>query len=174
MDLDCLNKADPDTFTKQLDGIFEHSPWIARKAADKRPFSSIEELYQAMVSVVQEASPEEKNKLIEAHPRLGGSGKMTAESRREQEGAGLRRLKGGEADSFTRLNLEYEKRFDFPFIMAVRGLTKQEIYAAMKERISRSKAQESKTAINEICKIARFRLEDKFSSESDQTENDAG
>ncbi|RYM05046.1 2-oxo-4-hydroxy-4-carboxy-5-ureidoimidazoline decarboxylase [Sporolactobacillus sp. THM7-7] len=162
MNLKVLNQADPETFTEVLEGVFEHSPWIAREVAKQRPFASIDELFAAMKSVVRTASLEQQKALIEAHPRLGSKKKLTAESEREQEGAGLRHLGSDEAKSFTEWNLAYEERFGFPFIIAVRGLSKRDIEAAIKKRLGRSKEEEFAAALEEICKIARSRLEDKF------------
>jgi OHCU decarboxylase len=160
MRLEILNTADTETFVKLLDGIFEHSPWIVADIAGKKPFSSIDELFAAMVAIVKAATREQKAALINAHPRLGSAGEMTTRSFGEQQKAGLRNMEEEEAAAFSKLNSDYEKAFNFAFIMAVRGKTKPEIYAAMKSRLSNTKIDEFETAIGEIMKIARFRLDD--------------
>jgi OHCU decarboxylase len=158
--LETLNAAATEKFVKLLDGIFEHSPWIVAETAKLKPFSSVDELFGAMESVVTSATHEQKAALINAHPRLGSAGKMTKNSTGEQQGAGLRNLEEEEAAAFSKLNAEYEETFDFPFIMAVRGKTKSEIYAVMKTRLSNAKKDEFETAIEEILRIACFRLDD--------------
>jgi OHCU decarboxylase len=160
MGLEALNTADAETFVKLLDGIFEHSPWIVADIAGKKPFFSIDELFEAMAAIVKAATHEQKAALINAHPRLGSAGKMTTRSTGEQQKAGLRNMEEEEAAAFSKLNSDYEKAFDFPFIVAVRGKTKPEIYAEMKSRLSNTKIDEFETAIGEIMKIARFRLDD--------------
>ncbi|MCO7175025.1 2-oxo-4-hydroxy-4-carboxy-5-ureidoimidazoline decarboxylase [Sporolactobacillus kofuensis] len=160
MKLETLNRADSDHFVELLDGVFEHAPWIVKKIDHLRPFSSIDTLFRAIASALTTASYEQKEALINAHPRLGSSGKMTERSTREQQQAGLQNMEEEEATAFAKLNADYEKRFDLPFIMAVRGKTKSEIYAAMEKRIHNTKKKEFETAIDEILKITRFRLDD--------------
>lgn len=164
--LETLNRADTEKFVRRLDGIFEHSPWIAAETAGKRPFSSIDELFGKMASVVRSSTHEQLVALINAHPRLGSAGKLTKRSTGEQERAGLRNLEEGESAAFAELNADYERLFDFPFIMAVRGKTKSEIYAAMKLRMVNTGEKEFETAIEEILKIARFRLDDLIQGEN--------
>lgn len=160
MKIETLNEMDLDSCVKELSGIFEHSPWIAREALTQRPFSSADKLFQVMEEVVRSSTPQQKEKLIEAHPRLGGSGKLTKHSSDEQRQAGLRSLGEKEAADMAALNAAYERRFDLPFIIAVRGRSKQEICSAMDNRLKNSRQEEMETAIEEILKIARFRFDD--------------
>lgn len=155
-----LNAADSEWCVQQLGGIFEHSPWIVRAAMNRRPFHTADDLFQAMKAIVLTASPQEKEQLILAHPRLGSKGKLTAQSEKEQQQAGFRQIEKTEAEDFDALNAAYERRFDFPFILAVRGRSRQEINRAIHERLKNSRADEMKTAIDEIIKIARFRFDD--------------
>ena len=55
LSVDPLNAASPDEFVSRLDGIYEHSPWIAERAAGKRPFASLAALKLALVAVVRDA-----------------------------------------------------------------------------------------------------------------------
>lgn len=165
MNIEILNEADTELFVEELDGIFEHSPWIAREVVEKRPFSSVDNLFQTLAKVVMSSTQKQKEALINAHPRLGGSGKLTERSGSEQQQAGLRNLKKKEAAALAKLNAEYEQLFDFPFIMAIRGRSKQEIYSAMEKRLKNSQQKEFEIALDEILKIARLRLDDLFKSE---------
>ncbi|GAY78088.1 2-oxo-4-hydroxy-4-carboxy-5-ureidoimidazoline decarboxylase [Sporolactobacillus inulinus] len=160
MNLDELNDAAEDAFVHQLGGIFEHSPWIVREAAKKRPFASKDGLFQAMAVIVASAGAERQEALIRAHPRLGTAKIMTEQSGEEQKTAGLCDLPKGEAEQLKALNQQYEARFDMPFIMAVRGKSKAAIVAALKERLMHARADEFNRALAEIIKIARFRLDD--------------
>lgn len=161
--IDLLNKKNQVEFISILGEIFEHSPWIAEKAAEEKPFSSLHHLYQAMVTIVESSSMEQKLALIKAHPNLGDRVAMSADSIQEQKGAGLSDLTPFEYDNFITLNKRYMDKFRFPFIMAVRGKNKYEIYEAMQARIHNQKDLEFQTALAEIYEIARLRLEEKFS-----------
>ena len=155
-----LNNIDTDQFTNHLGDVFEHSAWIARKAADAKPFSSKQDLHEYMVTIVREASVEQQVQLIKSHPNLGNRVKMSAASTGEQEQAGLQQLNEEEYIQFMETNEAYMKKFGFPFIMAVRGKSKDEIYLAMKERVNHDREEEFQTALQEIYKIAQFRLDE--------------
>jgi 2-oxo-4-hydroxy-4-carboxy-5-ureidoimidazoline decarboxylase len=165
IDLATLNHLPSDAFTNLLGGIFEHSPWVAREAADGRPFASLDSLHVAMVAVVETASSEQQLALLCAHPELARRAKLTAASASEQGGKGLDALGVEEAGAFEALNAEYRSRFGFPFIIAVRGQRdRTAILAAMRQRVTHSVDQERKAALAEVAKIARFRLEDMFNN----------
>ncbi|SHQ83578.1 Xanthine/uracil permease [Mycobacteroides abscessus subsp. abscessus] len=155
-----INDTNLDEFMNIMNGIFEHSPWIARIAFNEKPFPSLHHLHRCMVDVVKHASPEQQLTLIKAHPNLGERIAMTNHSTEEQKGAGLQNLTNDEYEQFIKTNQEYMDKFGFPFILAVRGKNKHEIYESMKTRISSSKEIEFETALTEIYKIALLRLEE--------------
>jgi 2-oxo-4-hydroxy-4-carboxy-5-ureidoimidazoline decarboxylase len=161
--LSSLNRLDQEAFTRTLAGIFEHSPWIAEGSWRKRPFASVAELHQAMCDVVRDASEEKQLGLIRAHPDLAGkaalAGDLTDNSKLEQAGAGLDRLTGEEYKYFHELNDAYKQKFNFPFILAVKGHTKESILKSFEERLPNSLEAEKARALEEIYKIAGFRLE---------------
>lgn len=169
MNIGKLNAADSEWCVKKLDGIFEHAPWIVRQAMNRRPFNSKDALFQAMKAIVLSATVKQKEQLILAHPRLGGTGKMTALSGREQQQAGFHHMEKNESAAFAALNMAYERRFGFPFIMAIRGRSRQEINRAIHKRMNNSRQDEFNTAIDEIIKIARFRFDDLMASELDES-----
>ena len=158
--IDQLNNSDADQFTSILGDLFEHSAWIARKAAEAKPFSSKKELLQHMIAIVHGSTAEKQLQLIKSHPNLGNRVKMSAASTEEQEHAGLQRLNEEEYIQLLTTNEIYMKKFGFPFIMAVRGKSKEEIYLAMQERINHDREEEFQTALEEIYKIAQFRLDE--------------
>jgi OHCU decarboxylase len=159
-----INALDRDAFVARFGGIFEHSPWVAQAAWERRPFATVDELHAAMCAAVDEAPRERRLALIRAHPDLAGkaaiAGTLTADSRREQSSAGLDRLTPGEHAAFTELNSAYRERFGFPFVICAREHDKQSILAAARERLAHEAEQELRTALAEIAKIARLRLED--------------
>ena len=172
--LDRLNAADQAQFTALLDGVYEHSPWIAAGAWQHRPFSSLAQLKHALVAVLRAAPDEAKLGLIRAHPELAGkamvSKSLTAESTNEQNKAGLTDCTQEEFDTIGRLNADYNTKFGFPFILAVRGprgsgLSKREIIAAFARRLANGRDFEFAEALRNIHRIAEIRLNDKFGHE---------
>ncbi|MEX1168432.1 MAG: 2-oxo-4-hydroxy-4-carboxy-5-ureidoimidazoline decarboxylase, partial [Hydrogenophaga sp.] len=139
-----LNVAPLPEAVQWLDGLYEHSPWIAEEALAKRPFASLAALKHAMVSVLNAAGVEPQLALIRAHPELAGkamvSNTLTAESTNEQSKAGLTHCTPEEFAHIQQLNADYNTRFGFPFILAVRGprglgLSKAEIIATFERRL---------------------------------------
>jgi 2-oxo-4-hydroxy-4-carboxy-5-ureidoimidazoline decarboxylase len=158
-----LNAQSESDFVGTLGGIFEHAPWVAEGVCPARPFASLEDLHDAMCTVVADAGEARQLELIRAHPDLAGkaalAGELTGASSAEQSGAGLDRLSEDEYRHFHALNDSYKARFGFPFILAVKGHTKTSILSAFEERLPNSPEAERETALREIYKIARFRLE---------------
>lgn len=163
MTLDSLNRADPDAFVAALGGIFEHSPWVAEQVVAHRPFASIEALHAAMCAAVAAAGRERQMALIRAHPQLAGKaairGELTESSTNEQRGAGLDQCSPEQFAEITRLNADYDARFGFPFILAVKGHTRDSIIANMRARIGHDRDAEIAEALKQIERIARFRLD---------------
>ncbi|GAB4150190.1 MAG: 2-oxo-4-hydroxy-4-carboxy-5-ureidoimidazoline decarboxylase [Cyanobacteria bacterium J069] len=154
-----LNALSQDAFVATLGEIFEKTPAIAAAAYSQRPFLSVEALHQAMVAVVEADSLESQLALLQAHPDLGSRAAMAEASVQEQAGAGLDRLTPEEYSRFHQLNQAYTQQFGFPFIIAVRSHTKASILAAFEERLQNSRETELQTALQEVFKIARFRLD---------------
>lgn len=161
--IDEINQTNHEEFMEITDGIFEHSPWIAKKAEKAKPFSSLQHLHQEMVTIVENSSYEEKLTLIKAHPNLGERVAMTTDSTKEQSGSGLQNLTPEEYEQFLSMNQLYMEKFGFPFILAVRGKDKHQIYQAMVSRFQNSDDIEFQTALAEIYKIAGLRLQERFS-----------
>ena len=123
-----------------------------------------------MFQVLSGPSREQRRRLIRAHPDLAGRRKLselTADSRNEQSSAGLDSLTAEERDRFLDLNDLYKEKFGFPFILAVKGRTKDEILAAFEERLEHDLEQEFATAIVQIELIALLRLKDRLPSLAD-------
>jgi OHCU decarboxylase len=153
-----------EAFVARYGAVFERSPWVARAAWPRAPFASVEELHEAMVHAVRDASHDQQLALIRAHPELAGreaaAGELTQASTREQASAGLDRLTAGELERWRRLNSDYRERFGFPLVVCVREHTKASILAWAQERLESEPEQEVQIALAEIAKIARLRLEE--------------
>lgn len=159
-----LNALRPDAFVALLAGIYEHSAWVAEAAAGARPFDSVDALARRMADVVEQAGAARQLALINAHPELAGAaavrGELTAESTREQSGAGLSQCTPKQLEKLQRLNRAYREKFGFPFILAVRGYDRDGIIANVEARLSHSREEELRMSMEQIHRIARFRLDD--------------
>ena len=169
--LEQLNAASPTEALALLDGLYEHSPWIAEQALAQRPFRSLAHLKHALAQVVRTAELDAQLALIRAHPELAGkamvANSLTAESTNEQNKAGLTQCTPEEFERIQQLNAAYNERFGFPFILAVRGprgtgLPKQEIIDTFARRLDNHPEFELAEALRNIHRIAEIRLGDKF------------
>ena len=160
MNLAELNAKDRAGFVDAVGWVFEESPWVADRAWAKRPFASLDELHDAMVSIVTGASLDEQLALLRAHPDLGARAKMSDASSREQTGAGLDSMTRAELDRLQSLNAVYREKFGFPFLYAVKGSTTEDILNALERRLPSARDVEQQEALRQVYRIARFRLED--------------
>ncbi len=160
--IEVLNRLDRDGFVGRLGDIFEHSPWVAEGAFGRRPFADRAVLLAAMHDVVECAGAERQLALIAAHPELAVARpdprRLGVQSAREQTGAGLDRLSEPEYAQFRRRNRAYRERFGFPFVIAVAGLDKAAIIAALERRLGSDRPAEIRAALDNIHRIAEHRL----------------
>lgn len=156
---------DREAFIAAFADIYEHSPWVAQRAFDHGHVSElddVETLHKRMSEVLLGASHAEQLALINAHPDLAGKaavqGELTASSTAEQAGAGIHQCTPEEFARFTALNDAYKVRFQFPFIMAVRGSDRHQILAAFETRLHNDPDTEFQQALVQINRIALLRL----------------
>jgi 2-oxo-4-hydroxy-4-carboxy-5-ureidoimidazoline decarboxylase len=163
MTLTELNRMDRDAFVRALGGVFEHSPWIAAIAWERRPFVSVGALHDAMVDVVRDAGAASQLALLRAHPELAGRAmvrrELTADSTLEQAGAGLADCSPEEFARLQDLNARYNEKFGFPFILAVKGLDRARILREFARRLADDRDVEFTAAVAQVGRIARFRLD---------------
>jgi len=157
-----------------LDGLYEHSPWIVETALAQRPFASLAALKHACARIVATAPVDKQLALIRAHPELAGkamvSKTLTAESTHEQGKAGLTDCSPEEFAKLQRLNADYNAKFGFPFILAVRGprgsgLGRAQIIETFERRFGNPVDFEREECLRNIHRIAEIRLNDKFAVE---------
>jgi beta-ureidopropionase / N-carbamoyl-L-amino-acid hydrolase len=172
--LEQLNAASTEDAARLLDGLYENSPWIAASALAMRPFESLTEFKHVMARVVADAGTNAQLKLIRAHPELAGkamvSKTLTAESTHEQSSAGLADCTPEEFAKIQQLNADYNAKFGFPFVLAVRGprgtgLGRREIIAAFERRLDNPADVEMAECLRNIHRIVELRLNDKFGVE---------
>ena len=155
-----------DAFVAHYGGVYEHSPWIAEAAWDAGlpdDADTVDGLSRTLAEVVDRAGSDAKLALLRAHPDLAGkaavAGALTEESSEEQASAGIDQCTPDEFERFQDYNARYRERFDMPFIMAVRGSNRQAILTAFEQRLGNDPGVEFATAMREVHKIARLRLE---------------
>ena len=168
--LEQINKAPDFEATVLLAGLYEHSPWVVQRALAKKPFASLAQLKNALANSVHHADLAEKLALLRAHPELAGKaivvGDLTAESSHEQSTAGLTHCTPAELTRLHTLNADYQAKFGFPFILAVRGprgngLSKRQIIAEFERRSRNHAAYELEECLRNVNRIAELRLNDK-------------
>ena len=169
--LDHINNAPHAEALQLLDGLYEHSPWIAEKALAARPFQSLAHLKYAMTTVLKNTGRQAQTDLIRAHPELAGkamiSQSLTTESTHEQSKAGLTQCTPAEFATLQQLNADYNARFGFPFILAVRGprgtgQSKQQIISTFTSRLQNHPEFELAECLRNIHRVVELRLNDKF------------
>lgn len=172
--LEQLNRATPEQALQWLDGLYEHSPWVLGQALSERPFLSLAHLRHALAQVVRRAGADAQRGLIRAHPELAGPAmlahSLSAASAREQTQAGLAQCSAEELARLRQLDADYQARFGFPFILALRGprgsgLTRQQILACFARRLDNPPDFEHAEALRQIHRIAELRLNDRFGAQ---------
>ena len=160
-----INKLSEVQFIKCFSNIFENSQFVSEALYKKKGdgFGSFEDLVKKMMSIFENATKEQKLKILNAHPDLADKAKitsMTSDSKSEQNSACLDQCTEDEFEEFKKLNDLYKKKFNFPFILAVKGKNKSEILDNFKKRISNSLDEEFSNCLNEVKLIAKLRLKE--------------
>jgi len=157
-----LNNLNRDEFISLFGVIFEKTQWIAEKLFELKPFKDKDDLINKMIQIYESSSKNETLNILRAHPKLAVEKNLTEHSNQEQSRANLKSCTQKEFDEFTKLNNEYEKKFDFPFIIAVKGKNKIEILNNFRQRINNDIEFEFKESKKQVKKIALFRLDELF------------
>ena len=161
--LNKINKLSQTEFTEVFGNIFENASWIAKKLYKKKPFENFQDLSDIMLNIFNSANNENKLKILNSHPDLADKTKIASlslDSDLEQSNAGLDRCTEEEFNEFKNLNIEYKKKFGFPFILAVKKKSKIEILDNFRKRILSDKQIEFDEAIKQVKRIASLRLEE--------------
>ena len=156
-----INKLSKTEFIKVFANIFENSEWIANELYNQKPFINFMELSSSMIEIFENTKKENQLKILSSHPDLADKtkiGTLTADSKNEQDSAGLDKCTPEEFNEFKNLNYEYKKKFGFPFIFAVKDKSKLQILAYFKKRISCDINVEFEEAKIQVKKIASLRL----------------
>ena len=160
IDIKKINSLDKSEFLSIFGNVFEKSKWISEKVFDKKPFKNLESFVSEIIGIYENSDNETILEILNLHPELAVEKKLTADSEVEQNKANLKQCTPEEFDEFKKLNTEYKKKFNFPFIIAVKGKNKNEILNYFRKRINNSLDEEFLEAKKQVKKIATFRLEE--------------
>ena len=160
IDIKKINSLDKSEFLSIFGNVFEKSKWISEKVFDKKPFKNLESFVSEIIGIYENSDNKTILEILNLHPELAVEKKLTANSEVEQSKANLKQCTSVEFDEFKKLNIEYKKKFNFPFIIAVKGKNKNEILNYFRERIKNSLDEEFLEAKKQVKKIATFRLEE--------------
>ena len=156
-----INKLSEKSFCDVFGNVFENSRWISRDLYAQKPFINFDDLSSKMLNIFEKTSKENKLKVLNSHPDLADKakiGSLTVESNKEQSDSGLDKCTKKEFDEFKSLNIQYKKKFGFPFIIAVKGKSKIKILNDFKERITYDINKEVTEAAQQVKKIATLRI----------------
>jgi len=159
-DIKKINSLDKSEFLSIFGNVFEKSKWISEKAFDKKPFKNLESFISEIIGIYENSNNKTILEILNLHPELVVEKKLTIDSDAEQSKANLKECTPEEFNKFKKLNMEYKKKFNFPFIIAVKGKNKNEILNYFRERINNSLDEEFLEAKNQVKKIANLRLEE--------------
>jgi len=160
IDIKKINSLDKSEFLSIFGNVFEKSKWISEKVFDKKPFKNLESFITEIIGVYENSDNKTILEILNLHPELAVEKKLTVDSEVEQSKANLKQCTPEEFNEFKKLNVEYKKKFNFPFIIAVKGKNKNEILNYFRERIKNSLDEEFVQAKKQVKKIATFRLEE--------------
>ena len=157
-DIKKINSLNKSEFLSIFGNVFEKSKWISEKAFDLKPFKSLESFISEIIGIYENSDDKTIIKILNLHPELAIEKNLTSNSEAEQSKANLKQCTPEEFDEFKRLNIEYKKKFNFPFIIAVKGKNKEEILNSFRQRITNNINLEFEEAKRQVKKIASFRL----------------
>ena len=150
-----LSKSD---FMSIFGNVFEKTTWIAEKVFAFKPFESVDKLAERFLNIFENEKKENHLRILNFHPELAVEKIMTIDSKKVQNNAELDQCTKEELEEFVKLNKDYKKKFNFPFIIAVSGKNKSGILNNFRKRIINDKNTEFKEAIIPVKKIASSRL----------------
>ena len=157
-----LNMINENEFITIFGSIFEKSEWIATETFKQKPFKNPQDLINKMMMIYQSCSVDKIIEILNLHPKLAIEKKLTSFSSKEQTEAKLDQCSKNELEEFNQLNIDYEKKFKFPFIIAVKEKNKDEILKSFRIRMNNDYQKEFEEGKKQVMRIAIFRLNEIF------------
>ena len=158
--IDNINGLNKSEFLSIFGNVFEKTESVALKVFELKPFKDFDDIVSKMLNIYEGYDRGKILEILNSHPELAVEKKLTSESKLEQISANLNECSEDEYKEFSKLNIEYKRKFGFPFIIAVKGKNKNEILINFRKRIQNDLNNEFFEAKNQVKKIASFRLKD--------------
>ena len=155
-----INKMTKSEFASVFGNVFEKTIWIAERAYELKPFKNCEELSSKFLEIYENSTKEKQLEIFNSHPNLAVEKVLTEDSKKEQNSSRLDQCSKEEFEEFKKLNIEYKKKFLFPFIIAVKGKNRSEILNNFRQRITNNINSEFIETKKQVKKIANFRLDE--------------
>ena len=155
-----INKMTKSEFVSVFENVFEKTIWIAKRTYALKPFENYEQLSSKILEVYENSTKEKHLEIFNSHPNLAVERVLTEDSKKEQNSSGLDQCSREEFEEFKKLNIEYKKKFLFPFIIAVKGKNRSEILNNFRQRIANNINSEFIETKKQVKKIANFRLDE--------------
>jgi len=134
-----------------IEEALEGSTPLAAKVRAGGPYGSPAALVDQMRALLPTLSDEEKVATLNAHPRIGEDRRRLSSLSLEEQGTEV-------LPELGRLNVEYERRFGFRFVVFVNRRPKSEIVEVLRQRLRRSRHEEMDEGLRAIVDIAADRL----------------
>ena len=158
-----LNSFNKDEFIEMFQNVFEGSSWIAEQLYNLKPYKNFDDLKNKMIKIYKNSTDNQQMRILLNHPDLADKTKittLTADSFKEQKNSKLDQCTEEEYNEFNQLNNKYKNKFGFPFILAVKNKSKNEILNIFRSRYLINKEFELKEAKKQVLEIASLRLND--------------
>ena len=156
--VDKVNNLSKSDFISIFGNVFEKTSWISEKTYNLKPFLNFKALQNGFLSVYDKCNDKQYLEIFNLHPQLAIEKVMTEYSKKEQTQSKLDTCTKEELEEFIQLNHDYKKKFNFPFIIAVANLNKNEILDNFRQRINKNVSEEFEEAKIQVKKIATLRL----------------
>jgi 2-oxo-4-hydroxy-4-carboxy-5-ureidoimidazoline decarboxylase len=152
MTLDALNHLpQPELYTTLQQCCGAHK-WVEKMIADF-PMASTMALLAAAAKHWAACTPADGLEAFSHHPRIGDRPAM------HQEQAGVVNAATAVLEELATLNVRYDEKFGYIFIVCATGKSATEMLSLLKDRMNHTPAEEIKIAMAEQGKITRLRLE---------------
>ena len=156
--IDSINKLNKSEFLSIFGNVFEKTDSIALETFKLKPFKDFNDIIAKMLSIYEKYEKDKIFEILNSHPELAVAKKLTSESESEQASAKLNECSSEEYEEFRELNIKYREKFNFTFIIAVKGKDKNEILNNFRQRVFNDIKDEFLEAKTQVKKIATFRL----------------
>ncbi len=133
----------------------------AQAVAAARPFETPEALYSSADQLWSTTEESDWQEAFHSHPKIGERNSQSTQSATwsQQEQSSVSQATRQTLEDLARLNLEYQQKFGFTYIVCASGRTAEEMLAILQSRLDNPRQNELAIAAEEQRKITRLRLQ---------------